>query len=191
MRKSVVSAYLDWDSRKHLLTIVWLLILCVFLNSCHSQSAKVGPSIQFTIVPMASQGGPDNLDRIEGRVTGALPGQQIVLYARAGQWWVQPLADRPFTAIQPDSTWKNSTHFGTEYAALLVDSGYHPPPTLTVLPRQGDGVIAVAAAKGRPLFWQTWWFLLSSGVIFAMIVLTVFRVRLQEVNRQLALRVEE
>jgi len=161
------------------------------LVGCRSQGANVGPSIEFTRVPRAGEGGPDKLDRIEGRVNGALPGQQIVIFARSGQWWVQPLADHPFTAIQPDSTWKSSTHFGTEYAALLVDSGYHAPPTLISLPREGSGVMAVAVTKGRPVFWQTWWFMLSSAAVFAMIVFTIFRVRLREENRQMTLRVEE
>jgi len=173
------------------LKVVCLLIFCALFLSCHSQNAKIAPSIQFTSVPLAGEGGPDKLDRIEGRVTGALPGQQIVLFARSGQWWVQPLADHPFTAIQPDSTWKTSTHIGTDYAALLVDPGYHPPPTLNSLPRGGNGVILAAVTKGRPIFWQTWWFMLSSAAVFAMIVLAIFRVRLQQVNLQLALRVEE
>src|SRR5215813_3752694 len=167
------------------------LLICPLLVGCRSQGGNVGPSIEFTRVPLAGEGGPDKLDRIEGRVTGALPGQQIVIFARSGQWWVQPLADHPFTAIQPDSTWKSSTHFGTEYAALLVDSGYHAPPTLISLPREGSGVMAVAVTKGRPVFWQTWWFMLSSAAVFAMIVFTIFRVRLREENRQMTLRVEE
>src|SRR5262249_20582882 len=92
---------------------------------------------------------------------------------------------------QPDLTWKTSTHYGTEYAALLVDPSYHPPPTLNSLPREGDGVIAIAITKGRPIFWQTWWFMLSTAAVFAMIVLTIFQARLRQVNRQLAVRVEE
>src|SRR5215470_11036527 len=167
------------------------LLICFLLVGCRSRDANVGPSIEFTSVPLAGEGGPDKLDRIEGRVSGALPGQQIVLFARSGQWWVQPLADHPFTAIQPDSTWKCSTHFGTDYAALHVDSGYRPEPTMDSLPRKGGGVLVVATTKGRPIFWQTWWFMLSTAAVFAMIVFTIFRVRLQEVNRQTALRVEE
>ena len=63
------------------------------------------------------------MDFIEGRANGAKPGQQIVLYARSGIWWIQPFATQPFTKIQPDSTWRNSTHLGTEYAAILVEPG--------------------------------------------------------------------
>ena len=57
---------------------------------------------------------------IAGRVKGARKGQRIVLFARSGMWWVQPLAADPFTKIQPDSRWRSTTHPGSAYAALLV-----------------------------------------------------------------------
>jgi hypothetical protein len=81
-------------------------------------------------------------------VAGARPEQQIVLYAWSAKWWVQPFANQPFTKIQPDSRWTNSTHLGSEYAAVLVEPGYHPPATMDVLPVAGAGVIAVASVKG-------------------------------------------
>jgi hypothetical protein len=62
---------------------------------------------------------------------------------------VQPFADQPFTTIQPDSTWKSATHLGTEYAALLVEPGFRPPPILDALPTVGGDVAAVAIAKGE------------------------------------------
>ncbi|HYP26589.1 MAG TPA: glycoside hydrolase family 16 protein [Blastocatellia bacterium] len=126
-----------------------LMALCILLSGCRLQTARVGPSIEFSKVPQAGEGGPDKLDTIEGRVTGARPGQQVVLFARSGVWWVQPVANEPFTIIQPDSTWKNSTHLGTEYAALLVEPGYRPPPTMEALPKEGGGVIAVATVEGE------------------------------------------
>jgi hypothetical protein len=61
---------------------------------------------------------------------------------------VQPLATEPFTTIEPDSTWKNRIHLGTEYAALLVESTYRPPEKTDVLPTTGHGVVAVAAVRG-------------------------------------------
>ncbi len=82
---------------------------------------------------------------------GARPGQQIVLYARSGTWWVQPLIEQPFTKIQENSKWTNATHLGTEYAALLVEPGYRPPPTTDVLPRPGGAVAAVAVVRGQKL----------------------------------------
>ncbi len=88
------------------------------------------------------------LDLIEGRVENAAPDQQIVLYAHAGAWWIQPTTDQPFTKIQPDGTWKNSTHLGTEYAALLVAPNYHPGAKLDTLPPLGKGVSGVMVSKG-------------------------------------------
>jgi len=68
------------------------------------------------------------------------PGSGIVLYARNGAWWVQPLAERH----SQDSTefeWINSTHLGTEsHAALLVEPGYRPLATMDALPPPGSGV---------------------------------------------------
>jgi signal transduction histidine kinase len=104
---------------------------------------------------------------------------------------VQPLADQPFTSIQSDSTWRNSTHFGTEYAALLVDQGYRPQATLDVLPSQGGGVIVVAITRGRPVFWQTWWFIPGIAIAFALMGVMLFRIRMHRVTRQLSLRLEE
>ena len=112
---------------------------------------RVPPSIEFTLLPPVREGSPDIVDTIAGRVTGARPGQRVVLFARSGVWWVQPLADRPFTTIQQDSTWKNSTHPGSAYAALLVDADYKPPLTVNVLPDKGGPVRAVATADGPEL----------------------------------------
>ena len=36
---------------------------------------------------------------------------------------------------------------GFDYAALLVDPGYHPPPTMDIAPTPGGAVIAVAIVK--------------------------------------------
>src|SRR5882724_11545002 len=168
-----------------------LVCFCVLLAGCGGRNANPGPSIEFTKVPQAGHGGPDRLDTIEGRVVRTGPGQQIVLFARWGPWWVQPLADQPFTTIQADSKWKNLTHFGTEYAALLVEPGYRPQPTMEVLPSEGSGVVVVAITKGRPVFWQTWWFLLGIAAAFALMGMMLFRVRMNRLTRQLSLRLEE
>lgn len=119
-------------------------IVLGMLSACRPSQ----PSIEFTKIPAAAEGSPFKIDSIEGRVTGAKPGQKIVLYAKSKVWWIQPLSVKPFTLIQADATWSNSTHPGTDYAALLVDPGYDPPLTTRDLPRTGDGVIAVAIVKG-------------------------------------------
>jgi anti-sigma regulatory factor (Ser/Thr protein kinase) len=168
-----------------------VLGLFVLIVGCGTQKTSLGPSIEFTKVPLAGHGGPDRLDTIEGRVVRALPGQQIVLFARWGPWWVQPLTDQPFTALDSDSKWRNSTHFGTEYAALLVDPGYRPPAKMDVLPNEGAGVIVVAVTKGRPVFWQTWWFLLGTAAALTLAGAILFRIRVYGVTRQMNLRLEE
>jgi hypothetical protein len=121
----------------------------MLLCGCRSSGASVGPSIEFSRVPQADEGGRDKHDIIEGRVTGARTGQQIVLYARSGKWWLQPLVNQPFTKIQPNAKWINATHLGTEYAALLVEPGFRPPAAIDALPSRGGDVVAVAIVKGQ------------------------------------------
>jgi hypothetical protein len=125
-----------------------MLLLVLFIAGCHSHSPLSRSSIQINRVPSAGKAGPDRTDSIEGRVTGARPGQRIVLYAKEDVWWVQPFWSRPFTEIHSDMTWSTSTHLGSEYAALLVDPGYHPEKRIASLPSEGNGVVAVATVKG-------------------------------------------
>src|ERR1019366_638581 len=117
--------------------VILLAIASSSLSGCRKQPAGGSASIEFSRVPQADQGGRAKHDIIEGRVTGAKPGEQIVLYAKSGSWWVQPLVSNPFTKIQGNSKWTNATHLGTEYAALLVEPGYPPAQTMTALPGVG------------------------------------------------------
>ncbi len=128
-----------------------LAIACSLLGACRHPPSGVEPSIEFSRLPEADEGGSESRAIIEGRVTGARPGQQIVLFARsgAGLWWVQPFANQPFTTIETESRWENSTHLGTEYAALLVAPGYNPPETTDKLPPKGGRVVAVVTAEGE------------------------------------------
>ena len=128
-----------------------LEIVCLLAIGCHSGHDPVAPSVEFTRLPPAGEGSPEIVFPIEGRVNRARPGQRIVLFARSGVWWVQPLVERPFTIIQQDSTWKSSTHPGSAYAALLVDADYKPQMTVNMLPRKGGPVQAVAIADGSML----------------------------------------
>ena len=127
----------------------WVVLL---VNGCATRQASTKPSIEFNAIPQAEEGAPDKTSPISGRVTGGHAGQRIVLFAKSGIWWVQPTVDQPFTAIQSDSTWTNSTHPGTEYAALLVGPAYRPPPTIEVLPTEGGDVIAVKTVQG--IHWE-------------------------------------
>jgi hypothetical protein len=129
------------------ITGFFVLLIFNFAIGC-SRENVVHPSIEFTKIPPAAQGGRERVDTIAGRVKNALPGQQIVIYAHSGQWWVQPDGDRPFIPINADSTWRTETHLGFEYAALLVGPDYHPLPTLGVAPTQGGSVALVVIVKG-------------------------------------------
>jgi hypothetical protein len=125
-----------------------LLLACLVVNSCQSRRADRMPAIEFTKIPPSAQGGREKVDRIEGRVAGVKAGQQIVIYAHSGAWWVQPTVADPITPVRADSTWSAETHLGYEYAALLVGPDYHPPPTMDVLPPKGGAVVLAAVVKG-------------------------------------------
>ena len=125
-----------------------VLPLGLALQSCHSQKDNGSPSIEFARIPPAAQGGRERVDTIAGRVRNARPGQQIVIYAHSGTWWVQPWPDQALIPIQADSTFSTQTHLGFEYAALLVDPEYHPLPTLDLAPTQGGPVAVVTTVKG-------------------------------------------
>jgi hypothetical protein len=127
---------------------ILLLAFCIVLASCQSHPVDGGPSIEFSKIPPAAQGGRERVDTIAGRVRNARPGQQIVVYAHSGPWWVQPWPDRALIPIRADSTWSTETHLGFEYAALLVDPDYHPLPTMDVAPTQDGPVVLVKIVKG-------------------------------------------
>lgn len=128
-------------------------LLCALLGlglaGCQSTGAPPTASLEITRVPPGNPGGPVHMAFIEGRAPHSKPGDQVVLYARAGIWWIQPFANQGLTQINPDGTWKNSTHLGDEYAALLVGPDFVPASKLKDLPQAGRGVIAVARATGK------------------------------------------
>ncbi len=133
--------------------VVRILSAIVFLSAvalmaCRSEKPQETPSLTFTRIPPAAQGGRERLDKISGRVSGARPGQRIVVYAKSGPWWVQPWPEQPFIQIQPDSTWDTQTHLGYEYAALLVNADYHPAPTIDVDPVMSGSVVALKIVNG-------------------------------------------
>jgi hypothetical protein len=127
-------------------TVIFLCV--VILVACRSEKSQETPSITFIKIPPAAQGGRERVDSISGRVSGARPGQRIVVYAKSGPWWVQPWPEQPFVEIKPDSTWDTQTHLGYEYAALLVNVDYHPSPTIDVAPTIGGSVVALRIVNG-------------------------------------------
>jgi hypothetical protein len=143
-------AILDEQIRVIRSVAFWLLLAGALVFAGCKLHPPAQPSVRITRVPPVDAGGPDKMDYIEGQVTGAKPGDQIVLYAHSGIWWVQPFGKQPLTQILTGNAWKNSTHLGTEYAALLVEPSYHPATRLSELPSPGNGVLAVTISAGRP-----------------------------------------
>ena len=136
-----------------------VLLASLVLTGCHSSSRNSAPTVAFSKVAAAYQESPYKTDiserdyktdTIDGRVTGARPGQRIVLYANTdGRWGLCQQSDQPFTNIETDGRWKASVHLGIEYAALLVDPTYDPPQQTESLPIVGNGVVALAVVNGE------------------------------------------
>ena len=129
--------------------IAAVLLSAVVLIACRSEESKETPAITFVKIPPAAKGGRERVDIVSGRVSGFRPGQRIVIYAKSGPWWVQPWPENPFVSIKSDSTWSTETHLGYEYAALLVNSDYHPAPTMDVAPTVGGSVVALQVVNGE------------------------------------------
>jgi hypothetical protein len=146
LNQAVPSQTRVWPLHLVLLLVGWAG--AALISGCHTQNQVRTPVVEFTTIPPAAQGGRERVDTIAGRVSGARPGQQIVVYARSGPWWVQPWPDKAFIPIKANSTWSTTTHLGFEYAALLVEPGYHPPSTIDTVPVAGGSVIAVSTTKG-------------------------------------------
>ena len=136
-----------------------VLLVYFVLTGCHSSPRNSAPTVAFSKFPAAYLESPYSTDIserdyktdiLEGRATGARPGQRIVLYAKTdGRWGVCRQPGTPFTNIETDGRWKASVHLGIQYAALLVDPTYNPPEQTESLPIVGNGVVALAVVNGE------------------------------------------
>lgn len=123
--------------------VVVVLLESLVLAGCTALSHSSPPAIAFTKIPAFGEGHGKKMDGIEGTASGTRAGQRIILYARAGDWWIQPLASAYNTEIH-SGHWANQTHPGSAYAALLVTADYHPPLRVGTLPETGGPILAVA-----------------------------------------------
>src|SRR5712675_2190937 len=140
-------------------SLVVVLLVYSVLTGCHSSSGNSAPTVSFSKVAAAYQESPYKTDIterdyktdiIDGRATGARPGQRIVLYAKTdGRWGVCRQSGQPFTNVETDGRWEASVHLGIQYAALLVDPAYNPPEQTESLPIAGNGVVALAVVNGE------------------------------------------
>ena len=136
------------SSARLLIAAGTLMLAALAHTACRELRSGESAAIAFTKVPPSDAGGTELVDDIAGRVTGAAAGQRVVLFARSGgKWWVQPGPGDPYTTIAGDGTFSQSTHLGTEYAAILVDAAYRPPYTTPALPAKGGSVLAIATIE--------------------------------------------
>jgi hypothetical protein len=134
-------------------------------KECEAQEAKlglkpkeqaIGPvppqglSVAITTVPTKGQG-PETEENIGGQVVGLTRPEtyKIVLYARTDRWYVQPYTSQPLTDVDKTGRWENSSHLGSEYAALLVKPTYSPPNAPEQLPPTGGDILAISRVPAR------------------------------------------
>ncbi len=113
-------------------------------------SAQTDVSVEFRSIPRWDTGGPDRLGQITGVVHGSCSECRIVLFTKAGgEWWVQPLANAPFTKVDDKHYFVSNIHLGNEYAAILVSGrSYVPPARTATLPEITGDVLFVARTTG-------------------------------------------
>lgn len=105
------------------------------------------PTIAITEVPSKGAGDKE-LQTIAGTVGGVKISEcKVVIFARTDTWYVQPYIASSDTSINEDNTWRNDTHLGSQYAALLVKNSYKPPSTTGKLPDVRGAVLAIATAN--------------------------------------------
>jgi len=150
----------EWERNRNLALVLFFASVAIEIGlspfgtsflprSCTgSRTPVVGISIAITQIPLAGEGGPNEMGHIAGKVSGVKPEDlrredfRVVVYARGDHWYVQPFASVPITGINDNGTWENETHLGNRYAALLVKSSYRPPQAPEVLPNIGGDIVA-------------------------------------------------
>jgi signal transduction histidine kinase len=171
-----------------------LLSACLALTGCESHRADKLPMIGFTKIPPAAQGGREKVQTIAGRVTGAHPGQQIVVYVRIGAWWVQPTVASPFTPIRLDGfeqRWSEATTNREATIENLRPGRYR----FRVMASNSDGIWngseATIAFEVRPTLLQTSWFQAILLLFAGLLALAIYRLRMRHLTGLLNLRFEE
>lgn len=107
------------------------------------------PTIAITEVPSKGAGDKE-LQTIAGTVGGVKINKcKVVIFARTDTWYVQPYVASSDTPINEDNAWRNDTHLGSKYAALLVKNSYIPPSTTGRLPDIRGAVLAIAIVNGK------------------------------------------
>ncbi len=135
------------------LALVGLALLASTTHKGAAQQSGAATRYSVTITevpPFDERGGPDRTSPIAGTANDgpSCADCRIVLFAKTNTWYVQPYIRSPYTAISR-GRWRNISHLGSEYAALLVHKSYRPPATADDLPSVGGEILAVDIRKGR------------------------------------------
>src|ERR1700724_4925908 len=134
------------ESKLHLRLIAAMLLGLAAVTL----QGKKGSTIKIVDVPAYDEkGGADHVGTIKGTVSGMADCKdcKVVIFARTNAWWVQPVADAPYTQIV-GGKWESETHLGTRYAAVLAHAPYKAPATVDKLPDIDGVVVAVDQKPG-------------------------------------------
>lgn len=123
--------------------ILTVSLLLIAPTAGPAVSKRPTPRIAITHAPSLPPG-EFPLGEISGTASGVNEQNvKIILFSHGDLWYVQPWANNTNTIIYK-GRWKNITHGGWEYAAVLCRSSYKPPATAISLPRVGGDILAVA-----------------------------------------------
>ncbi len=81
---------------------------------------------------------------------------KVVLWAKTDRWYVQPTIAEPFTVIENDGSWSNSTYPWDRIVALLVDASYVPGATRDYHPAVDPGVLCFDEYPEKSLKYISW-----------------------------------
>lgn len=81
---------------------------------------------------------------------------KVVLWAKTNVWYVQPTTIDPFTIVQSDGSWSNTTNPWDRMVALLVDTSYQVVSPRLYHPSEDPGVIAYDEYPDNSLKFINW-----------------------------------
>ena len=90
IRQSIVGAHATATIGPSFLQRSLLKVLCIAPTSCLSHRGDSGPSIEFTHIPPAAQGGRQGVDTISGRVRNARPSSGLLFMRTVGRGGCSP-----------------------------------------------------------------------------------------------------
>ena len=121
------------------------------MTSPPEASELITPVVRITDFPRdAGDLTSEGKGRIRGMVENLPNPRQykIVIYAYTNMWYVQPTEAEPLTEIMNDGTWRNWTHLGSSYVALVIRPPYSPLRKTEALPATGGAIIAKSEWSG-------------------------------------------